>query len=273
MLPMPEQTRSLCEIFLANVALVRPDTGVRQDVLIEITAGRKSFLAQDARRDFRLAVLEAFVAHQLPRSPVLLAALVAFEPLFVQPQVVVQSASVVELLSAEVAGVLVLYLAVSLLMPPFVAFHVLHFLPAEPADLKLRDVRPFHVVRQVDLELVAPSTMLADVLRLVVAVSAHVVSLETVLALVLHVANLALEEVVRSMDHFVLLQRASRVTGSFAHVALVRLTMDVCNVVFHLFRVGEAFLAEGTSVSDFVQDSIDLDFVFLGNGRLCVLFR
>lgn len=166
---------------------------------------------------------------------------------------IVQSAPVEELLATQVASVLVPRLFAAFLMPPLVALHVLHLLAAESTDLQLRGVRSLYVVRQVCLQLVTTSAELAHVLRLVVAVSAHVVPLQAVLALVPHVADLALEIVIRPMDHFVLLQRTNRVIPSFTHVAFVRFPVHVRHVAFHFPRVVKTLLTEGAGVLDLVQ--------------------
>lgn len=251
------------EILLADVALVRSDTGMRQHVLIEVAAGREGFLTEYAGENLRLAMLEPLVAHQFTSSSIFLATLLALEAFLVQSQMIVQPAPVMELLATQMASVFVLHLLVAFLVPPFVAFHVFHLLAAKSTDLQLRDVGPLHVVRQVDLQLVTATAVLAHVLRLVVAVGTHVVPLQAVLAFVLHVAGLALEEVIRPMDHLVLLQRSGSVTRSFAHVAFIRLSVHVGHVILYLLCVVEAFLAEGASVPDLVQNLVHLDLVFL----------
>lgn len=121
-------------------------------------------------------------------------------------QVAVQPASMAELFLAQVAAKVVLGLAVSLmvLMLPLVGLHVLHRLAAESADLRLGHVDLLHVLGQVHLQLVAAAAVLAYVLGLLAAVHAQLVPLQAAFALVLHVAYLALEEVVGSMDHLVL---------------------------------------------------------------------
>lgn len=261
MRPVSQKAGTLREILLANVALVRPDAGVRQNVLIKITARGERFLAQDASQNLRLAVLVSSVTYQLAGSAIFFPALLALETLLVKPQVIVQPAPVQELLATQVTSVLVSRLFAAFLMPPLVALHVLHLLAAESTDLQLRRVRSLRVVRQVCLQLVTTTAELAHVLRLVVAVSAHVVPLQAVLALVFYAADLALEKVIRPMDHLVLLQRANRVIRSFTHVAFVRFSVHVRHVVLHFLRVVETLLAEGTGVLDLVQRAIHFDFV------------
>lgn len=83
--PVPEETGPLGEILLAYVALVRPDTGVGQHVLVKIAARVEGLLTEYARVDLRLAVFETFVAHQFARTAILLAAVLALEALLVEP--------------------------------------------------------------------------------------------------------------------------------------------------------------------------------------------
>lgn len=260
---MPQQTRALRKIVLANVALIRPYTGVREHVLIVIADGRKRLLAQHTRGDVGPTVLEALVTHELARTAVLLAALLAFEALLVQHQVIVQSASVMKLFPAQVTRILVLDLTIALLVPPLVTLHVLHLLAAEAADLQLRHVSSLHVVRQIDLQFVTATAMLADEARLVLAVRANIMPLQTVPALVFHVADLALEEVVRSMYPLVLLQCSQRVASSLAPVALERFAVHVSHVSLDFPRVIESLLAEWTRILDFVQSFVHFGGRFL----------
>lgn len=122
-------------------------------------------------------------------------------------------------------------------------------------------------MRQVDLQFVAATAVLADVLRLVSAVGAHMVSPQATLALVLHATDLTLEEVIGTMDHLVLLQGSCSVTGTFAQIALVRSTVHVGNVGLHFLSVAETFLTEGTGVAYLLQDTIHLGLVLLQRGR------
>jgi len=89
MSPVSQQARALRKIFLTDVTLVRPYTGMREHMLIEIADGRERFLAQHTRGDVRLTVLETLVAHEFTRTAVLLAALVAPETSPVQHQMIV----------------------------------------------------------------------------------------------------------------------------------------------------------------------------------------
>lgn len=261
--PVSQQTGTLREVLLADVAPVRPDAGVREHMLVEIADGREGLLAEDASGDVAVTVLEALVTEEFARADELLAALFALEALLVQLEVAVQPTPVEELLATQVARVLVLDFAVAPLVPPLVALHVLDCLAAEAADLQLRRVRPLHVVRQVDLQLVAAAAVLADVARLVLAVVTDVVPLQAVHALIPHVADVALEEVIRPVYPLVLVQRTLRVARLLALVAFVRLTVHVLHVVLDLLRAAETLVAEGTGVSYPVQDLVHLGGLFL----------
>lgn len=200
------------EVLLANVTLVRPYAGVREHVLVEIADRRERLLAEDAGRDIPVSVLEALMTEELTRADALLAALVALEAFLVQLEVAVQPAPVKEFFAAQMARILIIELVVAPLMLPLVAPHVLDRFAAEAADLQLRRMRSFHVVRQVDLQLVTAAAVLADVSRVVVTVGANVVSLQAVHALISHVADVALEKIIRPVYPLVLVQCSLCVT-------------------------------------------------------------
>lgn len=262
--PVPQHARTLGEVLFADVALVWSYSGMGQHVLIKVTGTRESFLTDGAEITLRLTMLQLPVIDQFLTAAVFLAALFAFEALLVQPQVIVQYDPLTELFVAEMASVLVFQFLVPFTMLPLVAAHVDHRFAAEPANLGLRVVRLLHVQGQICLHLVAASAMLAHELRLVVAaVDAQVVSLHAVSFLELRVADVALEEVVRLMDHLVLLQCSLGLIGLLAVVALVRLAMNERDVVLHYQGTAEVFAAKRTDVLDLLEDLVHLRFGLL----------
>lgn len=82
-------------------------------------------------------------------------------------------------------------------------------------------------------------------------VSTNVVPLQSVLALIFHMADFAFEEIVRLVYHLVLFQRSLGIARSLAFIAIVRFTMHIPDMSFDFLRVIEMFLAVWTCVPYF----------------------
>jgi len=164
-----------------------------------------------------------------------------------------------ELFTAQMTRIFVLDLAVALLMSPLVTLHVFHLFAAKAADLQLRHVSSLHMMRQVDLQLVTATAMLANKSRLVLAVFANAMPLQSVSALVFHVADLALEEVVWPMYPLMLFQGSRRVASSLTLVTLKRLAVHVSDVSLDFLRIVELFLTKWTRVPYLFQNFVHLD--------------
>lgn len=202
---MSKHAGSLREVLFADVALVGSYASVCQHVLIIVANGSENLLADDAGSLLTAAMGVLSVAAQLFSAAELFTAIRALEPSsFVNPQVFVQPAPVTELLGAQMTRELSPLFATLPLVLPLVPLHVLHHLSAIPTDLLVVNMAPPYVLREVYLQLVATTTVLADVRGLVVAVDPDVVPLHGALALVLHMTSPALEEIIRLMNHFVL---------------------------------------------------------------------
>lgn len=177
-----------------------------EHMLIEIARRQKRFVAQNTSGDVCLAVLETFVAHEFTCTTVLLTTIFTLKTFLMQHQMFVQSASVMKLLTAQVTRIFILDVAISLLMPPFVALDILDFLATKTTDLQFQHMDSLHMMRQVDLQFITATTIFANESRLVIAVDANVVPFQSVLTFVFHVTDLTLKEIVRLMYSFVRLQ-------------------------------------------------------------------
>jgi hypothetical protein len=153
-----------------------------------------------------------------------------------------------KLFTTEMTRIFILDFTVALLMSPFVTFHIFHLFAAKTADLQLRHVSSLHMMRQVDLQLVTATAMLANKSRLVFTVFANAVPLQSVSALVFHVADLALEEVVWPMYPLMLFQGSRRVTSSLTLVTLERFSVHVSDVSLDFLRIVELFLTKWTRI-------------------------
>lgn len=261
---MPQQTGALREVLLADVAFVRPYAGMGEHMLVKIANGQERFLAQDTSGDIPLAVLETFVTRELASATILLAANLAFKAFPVLHQMIVQSASVVELLAAQVTRIFILDLAISLLMSPLVVFDVLDLLAAEAANLQVRHVGSLHMMGQIDLQLVTTTTMFANVSRFVIAVGANAMSSQSLVTFVFHITDLALEEIVRQVYSFVRRQRQWRVTSSFTLVALIWFTMYIFDMSLNFICIVELLLAKWTCISYIFHDFVHFSDFFGG---------
>lgn len=190
---MSHQGRSLGEVAIADAALVRPDLGVHQHVLI-VVALRGEELGTELA--IEAGSVLALVIHELARSIEGLVALVAAVSLHVLHQMVLQLGLAAEFLVAQAARIDDLLAALLLqpfLVPPLVGLDVLHGLAAEATYVVAAHVDLGDVKQQVLLQLILFAAVIALDVRLDVAVHAHIVRLERLLAFVLEVADTALE--------------------------------------------------------------------------------
>jgi hypothetical protein len=251
-LSMSDQGRALGKILVANVALVGPDLGVHEHVLIVVAPGNEELVAHEA---LDVGPVLGLVIHQLARPYERLPALLALESLHVAHKVILEFALAAELLEAEAAGEDGAFarLVDLILVVPLVGLDVLHGLAAESADLVAAHVDLIDVYDQVLLELVALAAVAAPEARLDVAVHAYVMVLEGLLALVLEVANAALEVRVRIVGLAVLVQYLLAEVLAPAEVALEGLFVDVADVHGHAALVLETLVAEWTGVAQAIE--------------------
>lgn len=182
--PMSKQAGTLSKVLPADVAVVRPDAGVRENVLIEFVAPRyKHFLANRTRRT--RFVHSVLVVLQLPRGSNHQIALGASVTLLVQQQMIVEPGLILKFLHAHVARKLQAGHLGSLLVLPLVTVQIRHGLATVPAYVHVGTVLPVDVHQEVHLHFERLAARIANELGSDVAVRSHLVLLQRHLALVL----------------------------------------------------------------------------------------
>lgn len=219
-------------------------------------------------------MLQFPVIYQLLTAAVLLSAFLALETLLVESEMIIQYDPLTEFLVTKMTMVLVFQFLVSLTMLPFVTTDVDHGLTAETTDLRFRVVSLLHVKSQIRLHFVSTSAVFADELGLVVpGVNAKIMPLNAVSLLELRVADVALEEVVRLMDHFVLLQSSFGLIRFLTHVTFVGLAMNERHVIFNHQSTAEVFTAKRTDVLDLLKDFVHFSIALLAGFRGQLILR
>jgi len=118
-LSMPEEARALSKVLATDITIVRSDTGVCKDVLIELVAPRRKYFLANRTRRTRF-VRSIFMILQLPRRSNDQIAVGTFIALLVQQQVIIEAGLILKFFDAHVTGKLQASHLGSLFVFPFV---------------------------------------------------------------------------------------------------------------------------------------------------------
>lgn len=99
---MSKKTGSLSKVFAANIAVIRPDTGMGKNMLIELVAPRHEYFLANRTSCTRF-VYPVLMILQLSRRRDNNITLSTFVTLFVQQQMIVETSLILKFLDTQMA--------------------------------------------------------------------------------------------------------------------------------------------------------------------------